>query len=246
MKVESGSTRRVCTWCKRPLSPDSRPDAKFCGVRCRQNSWRFAINPARVACSCTRPLSFAYADPPYPGKAHYYSQKREVDHLKLIRRLMREFPDGWALSTSSQAVPMIAPLIPDARLCVWVKAPRKVRAFHAVSSWEALFIMGGRAYSGSVSQDLSDALFYQGRHRAFPGALVGMKPPAFCEWMFRQLNATAGDSLTDLFPGSGAVMECWKRFTDPNATSMKPVEAAVAIQETSNGDEELATAARGQ
>jgi hypothetical protein len=35
-----------------------------------------------------------------------------------------------------------------------------------------------------------------GRFRnASPGAMVGMKPPAFAEWMFRQLGASRGDRL---------------------------------------------------
>jgi hypothetical protein len=37
---------------------------------------------------------------------------------------------------------------------------------------------------------------YQGRHRSFPGALIGMKPPAFAEWMFRLLVARAVGSWT--------------------------------------------------
>ena len=39
-------------------------------------------------------LRFAYADRPYPGRAHYYPEREEVDHA----RLMSEFPDRWGLS----------------------------------------------------------------------------------------------------------------------------------------------------
>lgn len=51
-----------------------------------------------------RTVKFAYADPPYPGhtKRKLYAndpQCAEVDHAELVARLVRDFPDGWALST---------------------------------------------------------------------------------------------------------------------------------------------------
>jgi hypothetical protein len=38
-----------------------------------------------------------------------------------------------------------------------------------------------------------------------------MKPPRFAVWMFGQLGARAGDELVDLYPGSGAITEAWRR-----------------------------------
>ncbi|MGO9961708.1 MAG: hypothetical protein ACLP50_38005 [Solirubrobacteraceae bacterium] len=49
--------------------------------------------------------------------------------------------------------------------------------------------------------------------RSYPGALIGMKPPQFAIWLFAQLGARAGDELVDLYPGSGAVTEAWRRYT---------------------------------
>ena len=46
----------------------------------------------------------------------------------------------------------------------------------------------------------------------FPGAMVGMKPPQFAVWMFSQLGARPGDELVDLYPGSGAIGEAWRRY----------------------------------
>lgn len=46
-------------------------------------------------------MKFAYADPPYPGGAHRYPEKTEVDHRALLRLLLNEYPDGWALSTNT-------------------------------------------------------------------------------------------------------------------------------------------------
>lgn len=205
--------RRVCTWCERQLSPRSRGDAKFCSKRCRQASWRFKVSPA-PAVATDRPMRFAYADPPYPGKSRYYPERQEVDHASLLEQLVDGYPDGWALSTSSEALRDVLALCPPGvRVCAWFKGERPTRSRRALTSWEPLIVAGGRPLPVDVVQDLRDGLIAQGRFRAFPGALVGMKPPAFAEWMFRQLGATAGDALDDLYPGSGAVGVAWARYT---------------------------------
>ena len=46
-----------------------------------------------------------------------------------------------------------------------------------------------------------------------PGRVVGTKPAAFCRWVFSLLGAAPGDTLDDLFPGSGAVSRAWAAFT---------------------------------
>src|SRR5437773_8181969 len=93
----------------------------------------------------------AYADPPYPGQAaKYYGDYAdfagEVNHARLIDHLVTEFPDGWALSTSSPALRDILPLCPaDIRIAAWVKPfhafKRGVRPAYA---WEPVIFRGGR------------------------------------------------------------------------------------------------------
>ena len=205
---------RLCQWCRGVISLQARRDSKFCSVRCRQRSHGFAIRRCELAAATSRPCRFAYADPPYPGKAFYYRERAEVDHVALVGELVRNFPDGRALSTSSRALRDVLLLCPPTvRVCAWFKGARGARSYRALVSWEPLIVAGGRALRVDVVQDLRDGLIAQGRHRAFPGALVGMKPPAFAEWMFRQLGARAGDELVDLFPGSGAVGVAWDRYT---------------------------------
>lgn len=162
-------------------------------------------------------MRFAYADPPYPGNAHYYRERIEVDHVRLLEQL-DGYPDGWALSTSSEALSDVLALCPSGiRVCAWVRSVRRTPSTRALSAWEPLIVFGGRPLRISSSsgrrvvQDLEDALVYRGHYRAFPGALTGMKSPQFAEWMFRQLGAAPGDQLDDLFPGSGAVSEAWRR-----------------------------------
>ncbi|HET7031118.1 MAG TPA: hypothetical protein VFI34_11450, partial [Candidatus Limnocylindrales bacterium] len=60
----------------------------------------------------------------------------------------------------------------------------------------------------------------EGRRRpTLPGAVIGMKPPAFCTWMFALLGARPGDELDDLYPGSGIVGRTWRDWSgDPSRT----------------------------
>lgn len=157
---------------------------------------------------------WAYADPPYPGRAAIYVEREEVDHGELIARLEAGWPDGWALSTSAAALRDVLPLCPPGvRVCAWRRRTRPARSRRALSAWEALLVVGGRPHSLDSPQELLDVLDYRGRYDAFPGAMTGMKPPEFAVWMFRHLGARPGDELTDLFPGSGAIGEAWKLYT---------------------------------
>lgn len=183
-------------------------------------------------------MRFAYADPPYPGNARYYADhpdggRGEVDHVALIEGLRRDFPDGWALSTSSGALRSLLPLCPPTtRVCVWRRRVRYARSTRALSAWEPLLVVGGRALRTDAPHDLIDCLEtgevvledpddevldYRGRYASFPGNLVGMKPPEFAAWTFRLLGARPGDDLVDVFPGSGAIGTAWDLYTaDPS------------------------------
>lgn len=205
---------RLCLWCLNVLPAAARRDSKFCKKSCRQASWRFRVCRADIVAT-DRPMVFAYADPPYPGKALLYPERREVDHASLLERLTKNYPDGWALSTSSDALRDVLSLCPrGVRICAWFKGPRYTKSRRALVSWEPLIVSGGRPLRVDVVQDLRDGLVAVGRFRRFPGAMVGMKPPAFAEWMFRQLGASRGDRLDDLFPGSGAIRRSWIRYTE--------------------------------
>lgn len=210
-----GFKKNNCAWCSVALS-SKRRDAKFCNVRCRQASWRFGVQRADLQAT-DRPFTFAYADPPYPGTASYYPENQEVDHSQLIGRLSTSYPDGWALSTSAKALPEILAHCPSTvRVCAWVRTVRPGKSRSPLSAWEPVLISGGRALQTDKLQTVTDALIYRGRFRAFPGALIGMKPPAFSVWLFQMLGARPGDTLIDLFPGSGAVSLAWNRYSGGN------------------------------
>ena len=159
-------------------------------------------------------MRFCYADPPYPGKAGYYPEAEEVDDRALVERLAIEGPDGWALSTSATALAQVLTLCPPGvRVCSWHRAVRPTLSKRPISAWEPLIVSGGRELPTDRPQQIRDALAYGGRYRRYPGAMVGMKPPQFAAWMFAQLGARPGDQLVDLYPGSGAVGEAWRRYS---------------------------------
>lgn len=155
-------------------------------------------------------MRFAYADPPYPGQAkrwygNHPDYAGEVDHAELIARLVRDYPDGWALSTSMVALREVLPLCPaDAKVAAWHK-PDEARggaAWTWTYCWEPLIVMPGRP-----APEVRNVLRCSALKR-FPGA----KPPAFSRWLFALLGAIPTDELDDLFPGSGAVGEAWAAF----------------------------------
>ena len=101
----------------------ARRDAVCCSVRCRQARHRF-LRVVGYADSVApgRPLQLASRKPPYPGKARLYRDHPdyggEVNHAALIDQLAGY--DGWALSTSVEALPAVLALYPiGVRVAAW-------------------------------------------------------------------------------------------------------------------------------
>ena len=159
-------------------------------------------------------MRFAYADPPYPGQSSKYYRNHpdfagEVDHAELIERLCREYPDGWALSTSMVALQEVLALCPpDVLIAAWHvtnAAPPGARPWDWHYSWEPVIVRVGRPAPG-VKNVLSypaptGALAATLGLKNFPGA----KPPRFTQWICGLLGARPDDVIDDLFPGGGAV-----------------------------------------
>lgn len=142
--------RRLCRWCRQPIPDDKRSDATACSKSCRQAAHRFSVGVAPAGgggVAASSSMRFAYADPPYPGLArrYYGPDAAEVDHPALIARLVAEFPDGWALSTSARALQsVLVSCPPGARVCPWVRGARATRSRAALNAWEPLIVVGGR------------------------------------------------------------------------------------------------------
>ena len=171
------------------------------------------------------PLKFAFADPPYPGQsAKHYSDHPdyagEVDHAELVRRMVANYPDGWALSTAARSLQDLLALCPSGvRTLAWVKTDAPPFTTRVQYTWEPVILCGGRPYEGgprTVRDSLvapSTGAMGAGVHRDGPGHVRGQKPPRFCRWLFEVLGAEPGDSFDDLFPGSGAVGREWAAFS---------------------------------
>jgi hypothetical protein len=163
------------------------------------------------------PIKVAIADPPYLGKAavlYDHPEAAEYDRLsgqlRLIERLVDEFPDGWAMSLHTPALRTILPLCPaDCRVGAWVKPfasfKKNVRAAYA---WEPVIWRGGRKRPDGATT-VRD---WTACNITLRRGLVGAKPEGFCFWLFELMGLTPDDELVDLFPGTGAVTAAWQRW----------------------------------
>jgi len=212
---------RVCAWCENPIPARARADAVCCSIRCRQARHRFlrAVGYADLVAP-GRPLRLAYADPPYPGKARLYRDHPdyggEVDHAALIERLSAY--DGWALSTSAGTLAEVLALCPPGvRVAAWHRGERVTRSRYPLNAWEPVIYHGGRQLPGVLRR--ADSLVCGVTPVSTrPGHVIGAKPAAVCRWIFTLLGAGPGDTLDDLFPGSGAVSRAWAAYTSGEAS----------------------------
>lgn len=160
-------------------------------------------------------MRFAYADPPYIGKAHLYGEE-EVDHAELLARL-RESYDGWALSCWWSSLAILLPMLGKSkyRIAVWIKPDAQPRN-RIAASWEPVIY---RTVSNPVHEKGKTKLMRDyviaSRFRGFNGRTGdsyyrGHKPDDFCYWLFELLGMKPEDEFDDLFPGTGRVARAWE------------------------------------
>lgn len=171
-------------------------------------------------------MRFAYADPPYPGQAKRLYGKHqdyagEVDHGHLVGRLVSDYPDGWALSTGSKMLAEVLALCPaGTRVMAWCKPNGPKFNVSLQFWWEPVLVCGGRPRPKNAPA-LADYLVHPPEQwtrearadRAAGVHVIGQKPRVFCRWVFEALGAQRGDTLDDLFPGSGAVGREWDAWS---------------------------------
>jgi hypothetical protein len=240
--VAARGPRRICAWCRQPIPERARRDSVCCSKRCRQARHRFlqAVGYAE-AVAPGRPLRFAYADPPYPGRAWIYRDHPdyggEVDHAALIRRLRIQY-DGWALSTSAEALPAVLALCPpDVRVAAWHRGERPTRSAWPLRAWEPVIYRAGRQLirDAGESRRTDSIVCGVSAVTTLPGRVIGAKPAAVCRWIFDLLGAGPGDTLDDLFPGSGAVSRAWAAFTDASRVATGDASDQVLADASSSG-----------
>jgi hypothetical protein len=163
---------------------------------------------------------FAYADPPYLGCGSLYVKEHPhaldfndpETHRALIARLSDDYPNGWAMSATSGSLRTLLPMAPsDVRVGAWVKPFASFKPGVGVAyAWESVLFRGGRR----VPRTEPTRRDWIAENIALRKGLTGAKPPRFCEWVFSILNAQPGDTLDDLFPGTGVVGETWRLWID--------------------------------
>lgn len=156
-------------------------------------------------------MKVAFADPPYIGCANRYPEKKEVDQEGLINQ-MDKFYNCWALSCSSPSLKQLLAWCPsEVRVAAWVKPFCSFKPnVNPAYAWEAVIYCRPRKRDRSVPtvRDWVSASI------TLKKGLVGAKPPAFCFWLFELLGLEIGDTLEDLYPGTGVVTQCWESYQD--------------------------------
>lgn len=164
-------------------------------------------------------MKFAYADPPYLGCCKLYDHFHGDDgrcwddldtHKALIGRLCADYPDGWALSATSNSLRHLLPLCPDdVRVAAWVKPfhayKRGVRPAYA---WEPIIYRGGRNKNAAIPPKGGKAVTpkdFIAENITLKKGLTGAKPERVCDWILALLNVQPGDDVDDLFPGTGVM-----------------------------------------
>lgn len=170
-----------------------------------------------------RGMRFAYADPPYLGQGKklygaHHENAADYDnpstHAILISRLCDEYSDGWAMSASSPSLNTLLPMCPKGtRIAVWVKPFAIFKPGVGLAyAWEPVFVYGGR----KIARDQKTVRDWLAENITLKKGLTGAKPPRFCRWVFSMLNAQPGDTLDDIFPGTGIVSEEFAQWQQRN------------------------------
>jgi hypothetical protein len=158
-------------------------------------------------------MRFAYADPPYLGCGKLYAKQHPeallwddpVTHRALIGRLMDEYQDGWAMSCSVPSLSILLPMCPPAhRILAWVKPfaifkPNVGLAY----TWEPVVFFGGRR----ISRKQKTVRDFVSCNVTLKKGLTGAKPTEVMDWLLDCLNVEPGDTVDDLFPGTGIMGE---------------------------------------
>lgn len=171
-----------------------------------------------------KPLRFAYADPPYLGCGKLYvahhpdalDWNNPERYRGLIAQLATEYQDGWALSASSPSLETLLVLCREVlgvnrvRVSAWVKpfAVFKPNVSPAYA-WEPVIWTGGRTKRSRQEDTVRD---WHSENITLRRGLPGAKPPAFAKWITDLLGADVrqGDTIIDLFPGTGAMLGVWR------------------------------------
>jgi len=167
-------------------------------------------------------LKFAYADPPYfkQGKKRYGEFHEEAHiwdskeaHLDLVKRLIEEYPDGWALSCNPANLNWML-IDEEIRVCAWTKTFHQIRPTTVQFAWEPVLLYRGRKDHKRKPMVRDWISGVATKRKGLPGA----KPDYFNDWILALLNYRGGDTIDDLFPGTNGMAEAVKRADERTRT----------------------------
>lgn len=168
-------------------------------------------------------MKLAFADPPYLGCGKRYIAHHpdaltwdgSETHRSLIARLVSEYPDGCALSLVSTNLRTLLPMCPpEVRFGAWVKPFASFKpGVNPAYAWEPVIFMGGRKKRARIEATVRD---WVAENITLKRGPTGAKPLGFCRWLFGLLGGQPGDTLDDLFPGTGAVSAAWAEWVAGN------------------------------
>lgn len=167
-------------------------------------------------------MKFAYADPPYfkQGKKRYGEFHDEAHiwdskgaHLDLVKRLLDEYPDGWALSCNPANLNWML-VDEEIRVCAWTKTFHQIRPTTVQFAWEPVLLYRGRKDHKRKPMVRDWISGVATKRKGLPGA----KPDYFNDWILSLLNYQDGDVIDDLFPGTNGMAEAVNRFNERTRT----------------------------
>ena len=109
-----------------------------------------------------------------------------------------------------QSLKFILSLCPDdVRVAAWVKPFCAFKPnVNPAYAWEPVIIKGGR----KLGREVVTVRDWIAESITLNKGLCGVKPKAFCFWLFDFVGLQSGDVFYDIFPGSGAVGKAWQEY----------------------------------
>ena len=118
------------------------------------------------------------------------------------------------MSLSSTTLHTILPMCPaDVRVSAWCKSFAAFKPnVNPAYTWEPVIWRGGRTKRSRKEDTVRD---YHVEPITLRRGIAGAKPPGFALWIVQLLGADVrqGDTITDLFHGSGAMLGVWRQAT---------------------------------
>lgn len=143
------------------------------------------------------------------------STEQALERDRINRRLAQEFwSDADTLDTIGQVIERVRSRASAAHAN---GGPTGPGCNASAGLWSEILLMMEAAdfivVTKQVPRPPGESRYQMKREDARNGEVfLGRKPREFCRWFFDLLGAQRGDTLDDLFPGSGAVTAAWEEF----------------------------------